>query len=75
MARKSKAPNFDQLLAKWTLEAQERHRAFVQERVEVLQTYAASCEMHGVRPLSMATAALACMIRNYRWEHRFYDCV
>ena len=51
------------------------HREYIQRKMTAIQEYLEACEFQGVVPLRCTVSLLARKIREYRMEHKFYDCV
>lgn len=51
------------------------HQDYIRNKIQALKLYRLDCESLGLRPLACVAGMVAAVIRRYRLEHKFYDCV
>ena len=52
-----------------------QHEEYIRRKLGAMDEYLRLCEFQDVAPLRCTVSLLARKIREYRIEHKFYDCI
>lgn len=59
----------------WTKADYRLPRDYVRQKLAQLEGYRRVCDYQGMTPLRGTVAEMARHLRQYRFDHKFYDCV